>query len=171
MYLGMVGSHPGYCGSRAQKFPHLVQILWESHQTVMQVWPLWVMEGVGKKRGAEGGRKEEKAGEWRGESWWSGRILDCSAVLRKSSKADETSWNWHCPWEKSHISQEWVFLSIATPCTHLPAPPHSVVKQPLRSMTSVRSRHGFQSREAEVISQLWLFVRSTFFIAATLYVC
>jgi len=117
------------------------------------------------------GRKEEKAGEWRGESWWSGRILDCSAVLRKSSKADETSWNWHCPWEKSHISQEWVFLSIATPCTHLPAPPHSVVKQPLRSMTSVRSRHGFQSREAEVISQLWLFVRSTFFIAATLYVC
>ena len=39
-------------------------------------------------------------------------------------------------------------LSIATPRTHLLAPPHSVMKQPLRSMTSVKSRLGFQSRES-----------------------
>ena len=146
MYLGLVGpdSHPGYCGSRAQKLPHLVQILWESHQTTMQVWPLWVMERGGRKRRAEGGRKEE---EGRGESWCSGRILDCSAVLRKSSKTDETSWNWHCPWEKSHISQEWVFLSIATPCTHLLALPHSVMKQPLGNMTPVRKKQAWISEQ------------------------
>ena len=110
----------------------------------MQVWPLWVMERGGRKRRAEGGRKEE---EGRGESWWSGRILDCTAVLRKSSKTDETSWNWHCPWEKSHISQEWVFLSIATPCTHLLALPHSVMKQPLGNMTSVRKKQAWISEQ------------------------
>ena len=45
-------------------------------------------------RGREEGRGEEGRGvEGKGESWWSGRILDCSAGLRKSSKADETSWN------------------------------------------------------------------------------
>lgn len=85
LYLGMVGpdSHPGYCDSRAQKLTH----------------PKFSPGSWGKPPDHDVGltltnhrRKKEGRKGWL-EGWLSGRIFDCSAVLRKFSKADETSWS------------------------------------------------------------------------------